>query len=145
MASVKKILLIDDSSHEHRLFKMALAEIDPRIIYVGLENGEVGLQWLSNNLHDLPDIVFLDLNMPRMGGRECLTELRKIPELQSLPVIIYTTSSLSSEIDEMKALGATMFCTKPLYQHITKVLKAIIYPDTLETSAPVIKEHIFGV
>jgi len=137
-------MLIDDSPHEHRLFKMALKEIDTNIIYIGCEDGEEGVKWLKENLHNLPDMIFLDLKMPRMGGRESLIAIRKIPQLQSLPVIIYTTSSLSKEIDEMKQLGATLFCTKPLYEHITKVLKAIIYPDTLQTSAPVIKQHIFG-
>ena len=60
-----------------------------------------------------PDFIFLDLNMPRMNGRQCLTELKKQPGLCNIPVVIYTTSSENRDREETLALGAAAFITKP--------------------------------
>jgi CheY-like chemotaxis protein len=60
-----------------------------------------------------PDYIFLDLNMPRMDGKECLKEIRKRNHLKEIPVIIFTTSAAEKDKDEAKRLGATSFITKP--------------------------------
>ncbi len=60
-----------------------------------------------------PDFIFLDLNMPEMGGRDCLVELKQNKHTQSIPVIIYTTSSEQEDIIETKEMGALDFITKP--------------------------------
>jgi CheY-like chemotaxis protein len=61
----------------------------------------------------LPGLILLDLNMPRMTGREALAEIRSDPQLRHIPVVIWTTSRSQSEIDRSYALGANSFVSKP--------------------------------
>ena len=68
---------------------------------------------MRNGIKRLPDFIFLDLNMPKMDGRTCLAELKKDVKLKNIPVIIFTTTSHSKEIDETYELGAAYFLSKP--------------------------------
>lgn len=112
----KKFFLVDDDRDDREIFIEALAEIDGNCTCITAENGEDALQKLTTNSF-LPDYIFLDLNMPRMNGRECLVEIKNMKRLQEIPVIIYTTSSLQREKEELAQLGAAMFITKPANFH----------------------------
>lgn len=61
-----------------------------------------------------PDLILLDLNMPRMDGRGVLAEIRKDPELRGIPVVVLTTSDVQQDIEAIYQLGANSFVTKPL-------------------------------
>lgn len=61
----------------------------------------------------VPDYIFLDLNMPLMTGKECLQQIRKLPRLSDVPVIIYSTSASQRDIQDSMELGASTFITKP--------------------------------
>jgi CheY-like chemotaxis protein len=89
-------------------------------------NGEEALQGLRNNIFAKPDLIFLDLNMPRVNGKQCLKELKKDNSLRHIPVIIYTTSKLDDDKSEMQKLGAAYSITKPrsfsgLYNLISEI------------------------
>ncbi|HEY0047074.1 MAG TPA: response regulator, partial [Flavobacterium sp.] len=71
----------------------------------------------------LPDFIFLDLNMPEKGGKECLVEIRKHSKLKEIPVIIYSTSSSKKDIDDTYELGANLYITKP--NSFTELRKAV--------------------
>ena len=71
------------------------------------------LRQLKEEIIPVPDFIFLDLNMPRLNGKECLIEIKKLPKYSKVPLIIYTTSSNQKDKQEIMQLGAHYFLTKP--------------------------------
>jgi CheY-like chemotaxis protein len=136
---VQKIfLIVDDDADDVELFCEAVNEIEPDAECITAANGEDALKKLLNIKH-LPDFIFLDLNMPRMDGRQCLDELRKDKRLKKIPVIIYSTSSTQRDTDETSKLGATYFLTKPtsfqkLKSEIIHVMQMISLQQTKSVS-----------
>ena len=120
------IMLIDDDEDDRELFQMALNDLDTSVGYTGVENCCDALTMLESK--DVrPDFIFLDLNMPQMSGRECLTNLKKSLQLSNIPVIIFSTSSDPLDIKETKDLGAIDFITKPpRTSELTAILKNFI-------------------
>ncbi len=112
MEDKKTFMIVDDDSDDCSFFCEAVTEIDAGVQCVVAVNGEDALLKLRE-MNTLPDFLFLDLNMPRMSGRQCLTELKKDLRLKDIPVIIFTTSSSQRDIDDTKKLGASYFLTKP--------------------------------
>jgi CheY-like chemotaxis protein len=113
MKNKKICLLIDDDSDDQEIFVLALEHVTKDFTCVLVSNGSEALEKLTAENADLPDYIFLDLNMPRMNGKECLKEIKKNPSLNHIPVIIYTTSSLASDKSETATLGASDFIIKP--------------------------------
>ena len=105
-------MIIDDDRDDCDFFCEAVTKVDPLVQCIVAINGEDALMQLRG-LNTLPDFLFLDLNMPRMDGRQCLIELKKDFRLKDIPVIIFTTSSSQRDIDDTKKLGAAYFLTKP--------------------------------
>ena len=83
------VLLVDDDLDELVLFNEAIQEVDSRITFVTTTDGDLCLEMLKNVT---PDIIFLDINMPRMNGKDCLKALRKNEDLKNVPVIMYSTT-----------------------------------------------------
>ncbi len=105
--------LIDDDVDDQDIFKLALEEVDPAIRCELASDGVEALQKLREEKGFCPDYIFLDLNMPRMNGRQCLAEIRKLDFLSHTPVVIYSTSSDSKDITDTKQLGAADYIVKP--------------------------------
>lgn len=127
-------MIIDDDIDDIDMFCDAVAVIDPNASCIRVRNGEEAL----NKLHEtdiLPNYVFLDLNMPRMNGIECLTKLKIDTILKSIPVVILTTSSAQKDIDQTDKLGAIMFITKPIEYRtlIAKISSAIEKIDKIDS------------
>jgi CheY-like chemotaxis protein len=108
----KTCLLIDDDLDDQEIFSLALTQVSDHFECSFANNGLEAVVRLKGE-GPLPDYIFLDLNMPRMNGKECLRELRKLPQLNVIPIVIYSTSSSASDIKETQALGAAAFITKP--------------------------------
>ena len=125
MQKYNRILIIDDDSDDVEILCEAIAEINPAIKCESAENGEVALKLLRNPFQVLPDFIFLDLNMPRMNGKQCLAELKKDSNLKDIPVIVYTTSKLDEDFQETARLGAMLFITKPT--RLTKLVETITF------------------
>jgi CheY-like chemotaxis protein len=107
-------------------FCSAIRKNNPSYKCLEAENGVEALKLLRSS-QSLPDFIFLDLNMPKMDGRECLKELKKDDTLKDIPVIIYSTSEYSLDITATKELGADYFLTKlsdiyPLPGELVKVM-----------------------
>lgn len=132
----KILLIIDDDADDIELFCLAVGEIDKTIKCISARTGDEALLLLRKNLLRKPDYIFLDLNMPRMNGKQCLGMIKKHPEFSDIPVIIYSTSKLPQDYDETKALGAVHFLTKPSKHDDLK--KAISY--VLEEKWELMKE-----
>jgi CheY-like chemotaxis protein len=118
--------LVDDDLDDQEIFLSALKDVDSKIQCKTAENGCEALQ-LFKDENFIPDFIFLDLNMPKVNGKECLTELRKINRLKKTPIYIYTTSSAQKDKLEAKKFGATGFITKPtLINILIKTLSEIV-------------------
>ena len=123
----KLILVVDDDADDRDLFREALSETDKTIGYIYAKNGLEAIELLSRPNIVLPDFIFLDLNMPRLDGRECLIRLRRMPWLNEIPVIIFSTSKLVDECASFKKLGASLCITKPLlFADLKKVIGFVI-------------------
>jgi CheY-like chemotaxis protein len=127
MPTAQSIMIIDDDPDDIEVFFDAVREIDATIKCHSAKNGQEGLKVLKG-LPDLPDFIFLDLNMPKMNGKQCLAELKKNANFRDIPVIIYSTSKIKDDIDECIRMGAICFLTKPskfsvLKSAISSVLK----------------------
>lgn len=73
-----------------------------------------------------PDLVLLDLNLPRMGGREVLAEMRRAPALRSIPVVVLTSSDAAQDISHSYELGANCYITKPVgLQAFQSIVRAV--------------------
>lgn len=110
---IHTVLLIDDDDEDRYFFREALQETDASIVCLEAEDGVEALTILRSEGIPLPDLIFLDLNMPRMDGRQCLIEIKNTEQLRHLPVIICTTSNQPEHKAEMKQLGAAYYMTKP--------------------------------
>ena len=120
-------LIVDDDSDDCDFFREAVMEINPQSQCFTARNGEDALYKLRNEMTDLPDFIFLDLNMQRMDGRKCLIELKLDNMFKEIPVVILTTSTSQKDIDDTKRLGAFYFLTKPSeYQKLQKEIVQII-------------------
>jgi CheY-like chemotaxis protein len=130
-----KILLIDDDMDDTLLFRKVVSDINHAIYFLSAQDGKEALEYLQSGQPHLPDLIFLDLNMPRMNGKECLQLLKKDPLLKDIPVIIYTTSSLLKDKQETIAAGAICFITKPSsISDLKKILLVITagFPERME-------------
>jgi CheY-like chemotaxis protein len=108
----KKLLLIEDDEDDRDFFLEVIGETFPDKVCTTASNGREALDKLLRNEFQ-PDLIFLDLNMPLMSGKQFLAELKNHEELMKIPVVILSTSSDSKSIMETKALGAKHFITKP--------------------------------
>ncbi len=112
------ILLADDDTDDCIFFKEAVVELLPSTNFTVVNDGEQLMQHLTNivgaeNFVSLPDVLFLDLNMPRKNGFECLEEIKQNKKLQKLPVIIFSTSFEQEVVNQLYHSGAHYFIRKP--------------------------------
>jgi CheY-like chemotaxis protein len=113
METYLRLMIVDDDADDRTLFVQSVKEIDETIECIVAKDGQEALKLLSQPLFELPNFIFLDLRMPRVGGKKCLIELKKDERLKNIPVVIYTTSREVKESQELKELGAVHFISKP--------------------------------
>lgn len=112
--------LIDDDEDDREVFQITLHQIGESIEYITAKNGLEAIEMLSKDDSFLPDFIFLDLNMPLMNGHECLEEIKKIPKLKHIPVIVYSTSAHENDVKRAEKQGAAHFLKKPNSIHKLK-------------------------
>jgi CheY-like chemotaxis protein len=127
--SFQKILLVDDDEDDRSIMIEAINEIDKRIDCIGLIQGIDALDYLNQNIWSLPDLIFLDLNMPMMDGKEFLKEMKSKEHLKHIPVTIYSTSKQKRDMEETKILGAISFISKPTsFSLLKEEIRRILVP-----------------
>ncbi len=107
-----KVLFIEDDMIESMKLQRAIEKFQLKHTIVEAKNGEEALEVLRNG--DLPDIILLDLNMPRMSGIEFLTILKADERLKYLPTVILTTSENRADLLECFKIGIAGYVIKPL-------------------------------
>lgn len=124
------ILLADDDKDDRFFFAKALKELDIPTKLVTVGDGERLIDYLKENSSKLPDLLFLDLNMPRKNGSECLKEIKENKKLSQFPVIIYSTSLNETLADVLYDQGACYYMKKngfnSLIDHLRVILTALV-------------------
>jgi CheY-like chemotaxis protein len=118
------ILIVDDDAEDLALFCEAVEEIDPTISCLEAYNGLEALKILKRDSM-LPDYIFLDINMPLMNGRRCLEEIKKNDAYREIPVIIYSTTRDTRQIEEYKKLGADFLSKPNTFDELLTALRGI--------------------
>jgi CheY-like chemotaxis protein len=109
----RNLLLADDDRDDGIFFKEALAELPVHTHLTIVNDGVQLMELLKTSVRNLPDLLFLDLNMPLKSGAECLSEIKLIDELSRLPVIIFSTSMDTKVINSLYEKGALYYIRKP--------------------------------
>jgi len=123
-----RILLIEDDIDDFMFFRDALTEAELEVDLKIATRCTNIMEVLEKD--QLPDIIFLDLHMPMVSGNECLKTIRNVSSLNHIPVVIYSTSASSFDIDDTFAGGANLYFTKPSsFQLLVTALKNIILTD----------------
>lgn len=123
------VVLADDDADDRDLFSEALANSGTKVKMETARDG-VELIELLRSKNKLPDLIFLDLNMPNKNGRDCLIEIRNSMELKHIPVVIYSTSSSLMDIDFTYENGANLFVSKPSsFRELVQTAKKVLALD----------------
>lgn len=124
------ILMADDDADDRQMAREALAESRLRNDLHCVEDGEELLDYLKRRGRyadpetcPRPGLILLDLNMPKLDGREALKAIKEDPELRQIPVVVLTTSKTEEDIFRSYDLGASSFISKPVsFEQLVKVI-----------------------
>ncbi|HEX8561546.1 MAG TPA: response regulator [Flavobacterium sp.] len=127
MHSQKKFLFIDDDADDRDFFCSTMEMIDPSVQCFFAKDGIDALDQLNGDNQFTPDYIFIDMNMPRMDGRECLLQIRQIHRLKDSQVYIYSTTVNPKINDEVIANGAAGILVKPsTINDLSKLLQEVL-------------------
>ncbi|MDX3852784.1 response regulator [Streptomyces sp. AK02-01A] len=130
-----RIFLVEDDPADALLIKDALVERGMARTIAQATDGIAALEYLRDAANERPDLIVLDLNMPRMNGRELLAVLKDDPALGSIPVVVLTTSAAPDDIQDAYRQHANAYVTKPV--NLDEFISAVQGIDTffLDTAA----------
>ena len=120
------ILLADDDIDDRFFFNKILKKLSILSQLTTVENGEELMTYLMNHSRELPDVLFLDLNMPRKNGSECLSAIKEDETLKHLPVIIYSTHLHEEDSDIFYDMGAHYYIRKTDMIELARILHFIL-------------------
>ncbi|WP_353718137.1 response regulator [Dyadobacter sp. 676] len=123
----KSIFLADDDEDDCLLFEDALREVSTSAELMTASDGVELIDLMEKTVPPPPDVIFLDLNMPRKNGFECLDQIRKTKAWEDIPVVIFSTTGQEEMVRKVHEKGANFFIRKPgsfpkLKQAIKQVL-----------------------
>jgi CheY-like chemotaxis protein len=119
MQPVPEILMVDDNPADIALVREAIAEGKRRCKVHSVEDGMEAMSFLRREGRYTgsvrPDLVVLDLNLPKKDGRTVLAEVKDSPELRGIPVVIFSTSQAGADVVSCYELGANCYVSKPMH------------------------------
>lgn len=131
--AIQSIVLADDDKDDHDFFKAALQEIAPIPRLHVVTDGTRLLELLQ---HYVPDLIFLDLDMPCKNGLECLREIRTSSTLHDLPVVVFSSTSRPANITTAYEMGGNLFFIKPSNFHdLVAAVRSILEMDWRDPNA----------
>ena len=121
------IILVDDDEDDRLFFTDAFQEIKIATKIQTFKDGVELMDYLNSDRAILPEILFLDLNMPKKNGIECLNEIKANSKFDDIAIAIYSTSSSEEHIEETFVLGANIYIKKPSdFNDLKKVLQDVV-------------------
>lgn len=133
------VLVVEDEPADVALLQLAFEQCSQWSSVDIVNNGEQALSWLRRQPRR-PDWVLLDLNLPRMGGKEVLRELRKDPQFGHLPVVVFSSSINLQDVTECYELGANCYVEKPYeFGKLVELLNSLarFWRNTTATTEPI--------
>lgn len=129
--SRRYIYIADDDEDDRSFISEAILEVDPLIILREARDGMELMQIIDTLADPLPDVIFLDINMPGKGGFDCLQEIRKQDgHLKEVKVIMLSTSSDPLDIEKALELGANFYAVKPSrFDALKLFLEEVLHMD----------------
>jgi CheY-like chemotaxis protein len=125
--TLENILIAEDDVDDFELLRDAIVDAGFSVIIERAENGEILLRILGLNI---PDILFLDIQMPCKDGKQCLKEIRDNPRYDALPVIMYSSHSAKNDIEYCYRQRANLYTLKPSsYANLKRVIEHIFSID----------------
>lgn len=140
-----KILLVEDSASDVRLIKEALKDGGVSVQMTVARDGVEAMAILNSSEQGnapRPDLIVLDLNLPRKNGREVLAEIKTSPRLKQIPVLVMTSSQADEDISQCYSLNANCYITKPIdlseYIHVVRTIEdfwfsTVTLPESFQT------------
>jgi CheY-like chemotaxis protein len=133
MNQTRTILLVEDNPADIKITQRALRESELAVELVVVRDGQQAIDYLSRKgayaaieSWHVPELILLDLNLPRLTGREVLEHVRSTPMLRSVPVVVLTTSRRREDVQEVYAAGANTYIEKPQdFRRFVEVLRTI--------------------
>ncbi len=123
------IFLAEDDEDDRLLFSEALSQLPLNCRVYDFKDGVELMAQLNSKNNQMPQLIFLDINMPRMSGHDCLKKIRETVSLCKLPVIIYSTSFNKREVEGLHNLGASGYLKKPAsFNQLKTLLYKCIMP-----------------
>lgn len=121
------IVLADDDEGDRFVFVEALKDLKIKVAVTTVNDGVYLMEYLEKEDTPLPFLLFLDLNMPRKNGLQCLKEIRATEKLREVPVAIYSTSSTEADIEKTFMNGANIYIKKPNdFSSLKEVLHKVV-------------------
>ena len=124
-------MLIDDDIEDQEIFAHALKHLDMDIDFVTANDGVHAIEKINSDPKLQPYFIFVDVNMPRMSGIECLVEIKKISKIKDVPVYLYSTYSDPEIVKKGKSHGAKDFLVKAATMKELEQMLANILPRTI--------------
>ncbi|ACT93731.1 response regulator [Dyadobacter fermentans] len=126
----KSIFLADDDEDDCMLFEDALREVSTSAELLKASDGVELIDLMEKTVPPPPDVIFLDLNMPRKNGFECLDQIRKTKAWEGIPVVIFSTTGQEEMVRKVHEKGANFFIRKPgSFPKLKQAIKQILDID----------------
>ncbi len=141
----KSIFLADDDPDDRMLFEEALKEVDQHSELTMAHDGEHLMDILESKVPPTPNVIFLDLNMPKKNGLECLKEIKQTERFKDIPVVVFSTSCQQNAINQMYEHGASYYICKPdSFQKLKKSLNQLFSLDWHTVKKPSMQEFVIA-
>jgi len=125
----RTVVIIDDDADDLEIMKEALTHIDPSLLCLTFVYPDEAVRLLGGELIVLPDYVFIDINIPRISGRDCMLQIRSLPDFKEVPIIMYSTSMPPTMAAALMKEGATFAFQKPFgFEDYVRILEGIFSP-----------------
>ena len=119
------ILNVDDDLEDIEIFCDAVRDIDPSIICLSARSADEALQILNSDI-ELPEYIFLDINMPKVDGNVCLQQIKNDRRLNHIPVIMYSTYTRKSDMQTYRELNAGFLVKQNSYNELVRELRKVL-------------------